>query len=111
MEEAIARGEFLEHAAVHGNFYGTSLKAVAAVCAAGKVPVLDIDVQGAAKVRHDASCVLLLSCFIWHDGCQDCSGSRACVHMACLSACCIHIARSWLLQAAPPCFFSARPRA
>lgn len=50
MEEEVAHGAFLEHAAVHGNMYGTSIRAVAAVCAAGKVPVLDIDVQGAAKV-------------------------------------------------------------
>jgi guanylate kinase len=52
MEAEIAKGAFLEHAAVHGNMYGTSLRAVAAVCASGKIPVLDIDVQGALKVGH-----------------------------------------------------------
>lgn len=50
MEAEIARGGFLEHAAVHGNLYGTSLRAVAAVCAGGRIPVLDIDVQGALQV-------------------------------------------------------------
>lgn len=30
--------------------YGTSLRAVAAVSASGKVPILDIDIQGAEKV-------------------------------------------------------------
>lgn len=53
MEAGVAAGAFLEHAGVHGNMYGTSLKAVVAVCAAGKIPVLDIDVQGAAKVSVD----------------------------------------------------------
>ncbi|KAL6755093.1 P-loop containing nucleoside triphosphate hydrolase protein, partial [Haematococcus lacustris] len=51
MQSEIARGAFLEHASVHGNTYGTSLAAVAAVCSLGKLPLLDIDVQGARKVR------------------------------------------------------------
>ena len=51
MEAEVERGAFLEHADVHGNMYGTSLAAVARVCEQGKVPILDIDVQGAAKVR------------------------------------------------------------
>jgi len=36
---------------VHGNIYGTSLAAVAAVGDSGKLAVLDIDVQGAEKVK------------------------------------------------------------
>lgn len=35
---------------VFRNMYGTSLRAVAAVSASGKVPILDIDIQGAEKV-------------------------------------------------------------
>ena len=31
MEAAIERGEFIEYARVHGNIYGTSIKAVEAV--------------------------------------------------------------------------------
>ncbi len=36
---------------MHGNTYGTSLQAVADVCTTRKIPVLDIDVQGAALVH------------------------------------------------------------
>jgi guanylate kinase len=51
-EAAIEAGEFLEHAHVHGNIYGTSTAAVAAVADAGKTCILDIDVQGARAVRR-----------------------------------------------------------
>ena len=51
MEAAISRGEFLEHANVHGNFYGTSFAAVKDVSAKGKVCILDIDVQGCKSVK------------------------------------------------------------
>ena len=37
--------KFLEHASVHGQYYGTSLAAVQAVAATGKCCILDIDVQ------------------------------------------------------------------
>ncbi len=50
-EAEIAEGKFLEHAHVHGNIYGTSWAAIQAVADAGKVCVLDIDVQGARSVR------------------------------------------------------------
>jgi guanylate kinase len=50
----IAEGKFLEHADVHGNMYGTSVAAVQAVLATGRVCVLDIDVQGARQVRKSA---------------------------------------------------------
>lgn len=48
---SIAAGEFLEHAEVHGRYYGTSKTAVDAVGASGRVCVLDIDVQGVAQVQ------------------------------------------------------------
>lgn len=51
MKEAIKAGLFLEYAEVHGNYYGTSIKAVNDVSEAGKCCVLDIDVQGARLVR------------------------------------------------------------
>lgn len=51
MEREIAEGKFLEHARVHANIYGTSLAAVEAVAAQGKICLLDIDVQGAEIVR------------------------------------------------------------
>lgn len=47
----IGAGEFLEHAEVFGNFYGTSMAAVDAERAAGRDVVLEIDFQGAAQVR------------------------------------------------------------
>lgn len=52
MEAAIGRGEFLESAEVHGNLYGTSFEAVRSVAAAGRVCILDIDVQGVASCRR-----------------------------------------------------------
>jgi guanylate kinase len=47
----IDQGNFLEHAEVHGNLYGTSRSAVQKQLEAGKDVVLDIDVQGAAILR------------------------------------------------------------
>ncbi|MDB6077102.1 MAG: gmk [Akkermansiaceae bacterium] len=44
-------GEFLEHATVHGNRYGTLRSEVLERLAAGTDVVMDIDVQGAAQVR------------------------------------------------------------
>ena len=52
MDAAIARGEFLESAEVHGNLYGTSFEAVRSVAASGRVCILDIDVQGVASCRR-----------------------------------------------------------
>lgn len=46
------RGEFLEHAFVHGNWYGTSLEEVEQRLRAGHDVILDIDVQGARAVAE-----------------------------------------------------------
>ncbi|MBX7218871.1 MAG: guanylate kinase [Blastocatellia bacterium] len=46
------RGEFLESAHVHGNFYGTSKHYIEDQLAQGKDIVLDIDVQGATMVSQ-----------------------------------------------------------
>jgi guanylate kinase len=46
-----AAGDFLEHAVVHGNRYGSLRSEVAGHLAAGTDVVMDIDVQGAAQVR------------------------------------------------------------
>jgi guanylate kinase len=43
--------EFLEWAVVHGNYYGTLKKEVDRLAALGKIPLFDIDVQGAAQLR------------------------------------------------------------
>ena len=47
----VAAGDFLEHALVHGNHYGTLRSEVLGRLAAGVDVVMDIDVQGAAQVR------------------------------------------------------------
>lgn len=50
-EERKARGEFLESALVHGNYYGTSRVWIEQRMAAGKDVLLEIDWQGARQVR------------------------------------------------------------
>lgn len=47
----IEAGEFLEHAEVFGNYYGTSRQAVEVVLGSGIDVLLEIDWQGAAQVR------------------------------------------------------------
>jgi guanylate kinase len=49
-EHMIAEGDFLEHAEVFGNYYGTALSALDHAKAAGKDLLLDIDVQGAVQI-------------------------------------------------------------
>ena len=51
IEGMIQRGELLEYAEYVGNYYGTSLKVIQDKLAAGIDVLLDIEVQGAAKVR------------------------------------------------------------
>lgn len=50
-EARIAAGDFLEHAEVHGNLYGSLKSEVLEHLATGTDVVMDIDVQGAAQVR------------------------------------------------------------
>lgn len=50
-EQRVAQGDFLEHAEVHGNRYGTLKSEVLEHLAHGTDIVMDIDVQGAAQVR------------------------------------------------------------
>jgi guanylate kinase len=50
-QSRLAAGEFLEHALVHGNHYGTLRAEVMGYLAGGTDVVMDIDVQGAAQVR------------------------------------------------------------
>ncbi len=47
-----SRGEFLESAQVHGNYYGTSKRVIEAALARGEDLVLEIDWQGARQVRQ-----------------------------------------------------------
>ncbi len=48
----VARGEFFEHAQVHGNFYGTSRRAIQQRLDAGEDVVLEIDWQGALQIKQ-----------------------------------------------------------
>jgi guanylate kinase len=52
-ERRIEGGEFLEHAQVHGNFYGTPRASVLRNLEAGTDVLVDIDIQGAANIRRN----------------------------------------------------------
>lgn len=51
-EELIKENAFIEYAKVHDNYYGTLKGPIEEVLAEGNSMILDIDVQGAAKVRE-----------------------------------------------------------
>ncbi len=51
-EELIKKNAFIEYAKVHDNYYGTLKGPIEEVLAEGNSMILDIDVQGAAKVRE-----------------------------------------------------------
>jgi guanylate kinase len=51
-EAMIAANEFLEHATVFGNYYGTARRFLRAAEEHGNDLLLDIDVQGASKIKE-----------------------------------------------------------
>lgn len=51
-EELIKEDAFIEYASVHGNYYGTLKEPIKEVLSEGNSMIMDIDVQGAAKVRE-----------------------------------------------------------
>jgi guanylate kinase len=51
-QEMVEGGEFLEHAQVYDNFYGTGMQAVRDALSAGGLVLLEIDWQGARQVRE-----------------------------------------------------------
>ncbi len=62
-ERMIAAGDFLEHACVFGDYYGTARRYLAEAQSRGHDLVLDIDVQGAAQVKRkipEAVSILIL---------------------------------------------------
>lgn len=54
-------GAFLEHAEVHGNWYGTPKHDMQMALAAGKFVILEIDVQGVGQIRQ----VLPNACYLF----------------------------------------------
>lgn len=63
-EQAIAQGEMLEHAQVHGRaMYGTPKQPVLDALAQNRTVILEIDIQGARQIKHNlpqAQLVLLV---------------------------------------------------
>jgi guanylate kinase len=53
-------GDFLEHAEVHGNCYGTLRSKVAEKIDAGRIVILEIDPQGARQVKDQLSDAVLV---------------------------------------------------
>jgi guanylate kinase len=51
-DRMVANGEFVEHATVFGNSYGTSKKAIEDQVQSGKSVILDIDWQGARAIKQ-----------------------------------------------------------
>ena len=59
-EARIARGEFLEYADVYGNYYGTLRSYVDKQRDAGRDVLLEIDIQGALKVKAECPDAILI---------------------------------------------------
>ena len=58
--EMIGKGEFAEHAVVHGHLYGTRATTIEKALSAGIDVLLDIDTQGAAQLKqHSPEAVLI----------------------------------------------------
>lgn len=53
-EERIKNNEFLEYAEVYGNYYGTPKTDVEKLLNSGKNVILEIDIQGALKVKENS---------------------------------------------------------
>jgi guanylate kinase len=59
-QKMVARGEFLEWAEVLGNRYGTALTSVKHLTSKGMDLILDIDSQGAKKVKEEMDQTVLI---------------------------------------------------
>ncbi len=49
--DLIGQEAFVEWAMVHGNYYGTTKKEIDRIRSAGKIPIFDVDVQGARTLK------------------------------------------------------------
>ncbi|WP_101772657.1 guanylate kinase [Peptostreptococcus faecalis] len=50
-EEMVNKGEFLEHAKIYDNYYGTPLKAISDELEKGRDIILEIEMQGAMQIK------------------------------------------------------------
>ena len=62
--QKIKEGQFLEHAKVFGNLYGTPLQAVRDSISQGKSVVFDVDWQGGKQIRSSSLSEFVISIFI-----------------------------------------------
>ncbi len=62
--ERIDKGQFLEHAKVFGNLYGTPLKPVLESINNGKDLIFDVDWQGGKQIRSSSLSKFVISIFI-----------------------------------------------
>jgi guanylate kinase len=62
--QKIKEGQFLEHAKVFGNLYGTPLQAVRDSISQGKSVVFDVDWQGGKQIRSSSLNEFVISIFI-----------------------------------------------
>ena len=61
-KQILAEDGFLEHALVHGKYYGTLKRSVEEHIARGEQVILEVDVQGARQVKQimpDAHCIFI----------------------------------------------------
>ena len=65
MEEMIKEDKFVEYARVHRNIYGTSISAVQSVREAGKICILDIDIQGVKTIMNGSAHKELMPYYIF----------------------------------------------
>lgn len=59
-KKMIGEGEFLEWAVVHGNYYGTPREPIETKLGEGKSVLLDLDTQGALKLKKDRKDAILI---------------------------------------------------
>ncbi|MGM0567604.1 MAG: guanylate kinase [Elusimicrobiota bacterium] len=59
-KKKIKKGEFLEWAEVHGNYYGTSKNFVESELKKGSYIILDIDIQGGLQIKEKKSEAVLI---------------------------------------------------
>lgn len=57
-QQKITASEFIEHAEVHGNYYGTLRDSVLRHLEAGTDVLVDVDIQGAANIRRAGTEIL-----------------------------------------------------